>query len=65
MDGSGSRAQASEAANGGHGASDRGSAQFTWECLPVCGDGIAAGTEQCDDGNLDALDGCPAAPTQK
>ena len=26
----------------------------------MCGDGIASGTEQCDDGNLDGLDGCDA-----
>jgi cysteine-rich repeat protein len=28
--------------------------------LPVCGDGLVAGDEQCDDGNADPGDGCSA-----
>lgn len=31
--------------------------------LPVCGDGLVAGTEQCDDGNTTANDGCSATCT--
>ena len=29
-------------------------------CTPICGDGYVIGSEQCDDGNLDGLDGCGA-----
>ncbi|WP_437295391.1 DUF4215 domain-containing protein [Sorangium sp. So ce426] len=27
-------------------------------CAPVCGDGIEAGPEECDDGNTTSGDGC-------
>eukprot|EP00658_Telonema_sp_P-2_P036236 TRINITY_DN26250_c0_g1_i1.p1 TRINITY_DN26250_c0_g1~~TRINITY_DN26250_c0_g1_i1.p1 ORF type:complete len:419 (-),score=93.14 TRINITY_DN26250_c0_g1_i1:306-1562(-) len=27
-------------------------------CVPVCGDGVLVGTEECDDGNQDGGDGC-------
>ena len=27
-------------------------------CMPACGDGAVNGEEECDDGNLDAADGC-------
>ncbi|CAK9003289.1 unnamed protein product [Durusdinium trenchii] len=33
---------------------------MTWDCQFACGDGLVVGEEQCDDGNLDALDGCDA-----
>jgi cysteine-rich repeat protein len=26
--------------------------------LPICGDGLILGNEQCDDANLEAEDGC-------
>jgi cysteine-rich repeat protein len=29
-------------------------------CAPVCGDGVIAGSEACDDGNANNLDGCDA-----
>src|SRR4029079_17336358 len=29
-------------------------------CATVCGDGVQAGTETCDDGNTVSLDGCHA-----
>lgn len=28
------------------------------KCRPLCGDGLIAGSERCDDGNLDEGDGC-------
>ncbi|CAJ1374922.1 unnamed protein product, partial [Effrenium voratum] len=33
---------------------------MTWDCLFACGDGLVLGEEQCDDGNLEAFDGCDA-----
>ena len=30
-------------------------------CATVCGDGIVAGTEECDDGNTASNDGCSAS----
>jgi len=32
---------------------------------PLCGDNIIEGNEECDDGNLDPLDGCSAACTDE
>ncbi|CAD8159995.1 unnamed protein product [Paramecium octaurelia] len=29
-----------------------------FQCIPVCGDGVVYGNEQCDDGNLIQADGC-------
>ena len=38
--------------------------ELRWEppdvCAAVCGDGVLAGGETCDDGNLEADDGCSA-----
>ncbi|CAD8148167.1 unnamed protein product [Paramecium octaurelia] len=31
---------------------------FTNTCIPICGDGIISGTEECEDQNWLALDGC-------
>jgi cysteine-rich repeat protein len=31
-----------------------------WICNTTCGDGLRAGLEECDDGNLADLDGCSA-----
>ena len=30
------------------------------QCQSACGDGVVTGTETCDDGNTDSLDGCSA-----
>lgn len=32
-------------------------------CAPICGDGLAVGSETCDDGNTDAGDGCSPSCT--
>ncbi|CAD8055706.1 unnamed protein product [Paramecium primaurelia] len=29
-----------------------------FQCIPICGDGVINGNEQCDDGNLIEADGC-------
>ena len=36
------------------------SLDVTFEAAPACGDGVVAGDEACDDGNLDDDDGCSA-----
>ena len=33
------------------------------ECVPVCGDGLRKGNEECDDGNEISEDGCSSACT--
>ena len=37
---------------------DGGSLLAPDACLPQCGDGLAVGDEECDDGNWDNGDGC-------
>lgn len=32
-------------------------------CDPVCGDGVIVGSEACDDGDSDDLDGCSSTCT--
>ena len=44
----------------GHGTLDVG-ASSAEDCLQICGDGILASTESCDDGNIISGDGCSAA----
>eukprot|EP00928_Gymnodinium_smaydae_P033955 TRINITY_DN24176_c0_g2_i1.p1 TRINITY_DN24176_c0_g2~~TRINITY_DN24176_c0_g2_i1.p1 ORF type:complete len:3462 (-),score=736.59 TRINITY_DN24176_c0_g2_i1:26-8887(-) len=33
-------------------------AATSFRCVPACGDGLVVGNEQCDDGNVEDLDGC-------
>jgi cysteine-rich repeat protein len=50
--------------DGAHFGSHGGTATLLYECggpLPVCGDGFVEGAETCDDGNVNAGDGCSAA----
>ncbi|MEM6293016.1 MAG: DUF4215 domain-containing protein [Myxococcota bacterium] len=54
--------ESSESSTGAPGTgADSGSSSSGGRAVPVCGDGIVDGTEECDDGNEVANDGCEAS----